>query len=87
MKIYRSNMEKILDKQEEDTIIMPPPIFNEPILFVSVDPGEVAGFWIWGLNSSDIGVYQRYGNGCPEWVMNGGLPKGDSPPIPVLGET
>ena len=54
--------------------LMPPPVFNEPLLFISVDPGEVAGFGICGGNSADIGGYQRGGNGCSEWVSKGGFP-------------
>ena len=53
---------------------VPPPIFNEPLLLVSVDPGEVAGFRICGLNSADIGGYQRYGDGCSEGGTESGLP-------------
>ena len=55
-------------------IKLPPPVFNEPLLFISVDPGEVAGFGICGGNSADIGGYQRGGNGCSEWVSKGGFP-------------
>ena len=37
---------------------VPPPIFNEPILFFLGDPVKVAGFEIYGVDSADIGAIQ-----------------------------
>ena len=68
------DQKKLLTKQTGEFLKVPPPVFNEPLLCISVDPGEVAGFGICGGNSADIGGYQRGGNGCSEWVSKGGLP-------------
>jgi len=38
-----------------DTLFLPPPIATEPILVFLVDPMKVAGFEIYGVNSTDIG--------------------------------
>jgi hypothetical protein len=62
---------------------VPPPIINEPILFFKVDPAEVAGFEICGMNSTDIGVIQ---GAAMREQKRYRIPEGDCFPIPLLHE-
>jgi hypothetical protein len=53
---------------------LPPPILNEPIMFFSVDPPEVADFEICGLNSADNGAIKGAAMGGQKGIGGLGMP-------------
>jgi hypothetical protein len=53
---------------------MPPPIATEPILVFLVDPMKVAGFEIYGVNSTDIGDIKGEAMGGQKGYRRTGFP-------------